>query len=173
MSWRSRKNNAFSAVQIVLAFGLAFLPACTFAQQREGVENSFAQLAGQWSGDGTIKMVAGSNEKTRCKAIYVVTSNGTSLEQILHCASDSYKFEVRSKVVSNGTKFAGKWAELTRDRIGNVSGTVTSAGIRGKIDGIGFTADLAILTQANRQSVTIDPTGATDISHVSITMTKS
>src|ERR1039457_3443644 len=33
--------------------------------------------------------------------------------------------------------------------------TVTSTGIRGKIDGIGFTADLAMSTQANRQSVMI------------------
>jgi hypothetical protein len=48
--------------------------------------------------------------------------------------------------------------------------TVTSTGIRGKIDGIGFTADLAMSTQANRQSVMIDPTGATDISQVAITL---
>jgi hypothetical protein len=157
----------------MLAFGLFVFPACSFAQQKTGVENTFARFAGEWSGDGTIKMTAGSSEKIRCKAKYIVTSNGTSLEQIVHCASDSYKLEIRSKVVSNGTTFAGKWSELTRDRIGNVSGTVTSAGIRGKIDGIGFTADLAISTQANRQSVTLDPTGATDISHVSITLIKS
>jgi len=52
------------------------------------------------------------------------------------------------------------------------TGTITGTGIRGKIDGIGFTADLAISIQANRQSVTIEPTGATDISQVALTLTR-
>jgi len=127
--------------------------------------------AGDWSGEGTVRTSAGS-ERLRCKAHYDVTSDGTSLEQTLLCASDSYKLEVRSKVAATGTRFAGKWNEVTRDTIGNISGTISSTGIRGKIDGIGFTADLAMSTQANRQSVTIDPTGATDISQVAITLTR-
>jgi hypothetical protein len=40
----------------------------------------------------------------------------------------------------------------------------------GHTDGIGFTADLAIVIQANSQSITIDPQGATDISQVAITL---
>jgi hypothetical protein len=103
---------------------------------------------------------------------YDVASDGTSLDQTMNCASDSYKLQVRSKVAATGSRFAGKWNEVSRDTIGNISGTITSTGIRGKIDGIGFTADLAISIQANRQSVTIDPTGATDISQVAITLTR-
>jgi len=80
--------------------------------------------------------------------------------------------DVRTKVAATGNRFAGKWNEVTRDTIGNISGSITPAGIRGKIDGIGFTADLAIAIQANRQSVTIDPEGATDISQVAITLTR-
>jgi hypothetical protein len=152
-----------------LAIGLFLLPVSTLAQQREG--GAFSRFAGDWSGEGTVKMSAGS-ERIRCKAHYDVTSDGTSLEQSLVCASDSYKLQVRSKVAATGTRFAGKWNEVTRDAIGNISGTITSTGIRGKVDGIGFTADLAISTQANRQSVTIDPTGATDISQVAITLTR-
>jgi hypothetical protein len=60
------------------------------------------------------------------------------LEQNLLCASDSYKLQVRSKVAATGTRFAGKWNEVTRDAIGNISGTITGTGIRGKIDGVGF-----------------------------------
>jgi hydrogenase maturation factor HypE len=66
----------------------------------------------------------------------------------------------------------GKWNEVTRDTIGNISGTITNTGIRANIDGIGFTADLAMTIQANRQSITINPTGATDISQVAITLTR-
>ena len=167
MSSKSTKHGVFPAAQIALAFGLLFSPAGTSAQQ-QGV---FSRFAGDWSGEGIVK-TSGGQERIRCRAHYTVTPDGASLEQALHCASDSYKLEVRSTVVATGTTFAGKWTEATRDTIGNLSGTITSAGIRGKIDGIGFTADLAISTQANRQSVTIDPTGATDISHVTITMTR-
>jgi hypothetical protein len=160
---------ALRVPRIALAIGLFLLPASTSAQQREG--GAFSRFAGDWSGEGTVKTSAGT-ERLRCKAHYDVTSDGTSLEQTLRCASDSYKLEIRSKVAATGNRFAGKWNEATRDTIGNISGTITSTGIRGKIDGIGFTADLAISTQANRQSVTIEPTGATDISQVAITLTR-
>ena len=169
MSWIFRQCSVFRAQRIVLAIGLFLLPVSTFAQQREG--GAFSRFAGDWSGEGTVRTSAGS-ERLRCKAHYDVTSDGTSLEQTLRCASDSYKLEIRSKVAAAGTRFAGKWNEVTRDTIGNLSGTITSTGIRGKIDGIGFTADLAISIQANRQSVTIEPTGATDISQVAITLTR-
>ena len=161
--------SVFRLRRIALAIGMFLLAVSTSAQQRES--GAFSRFAGDWSGEGAVKTSAG-NERLRCKAHYDVASDGTSLEQTLRCASDSYKLEVRSKVAATGTRFAGKWNEVTRDTIGNISGTITSSGIRGKIDGIGFTADLAISTQANRQSVTIDPTGATDISQVAITLTR-
>ena len=163
------QGSVFQVQRTVLAIGLFLLPVCASAQQHEG--GAFSRFAGDWSGEGTVKTSAGT-ERIRCKAHYEVASDGTSLEQTLRCASDSYKLEVKSKVAAMGTRFAGKWNEVTRDTIGNISGTITSTGIRGKIDGIGFTADLAISTQANRQSVTIDPTGATDISQVAITLTR-
>jgi hypothetical protein len=158
------------AAHIALALGLFVSPASTFAQQNEG--GAFSRFAGDWSGEGTVK-TSGGHERIRCRAHYDVTSDGASLNQTLHCASDSYKLEVRTKVVATGSRFAGKWDEITRDTTGNISGTISGAGIRGKIDGIGFTADLAMSSQANRQSITIDPTGATDISQVSITLTRS
>jgi hypothetical protein len=169
MSWIFPQSNAFRAPRIALAIGLFLLPVATSAQQHEG--GAFSRFAGDWSGAGTVKTSAGT-ERLRCKAHYDVTSDGGSLEQTLLCASDSYKLEVRSKVAATGTRFTGKWNEVTRDTIGNLSGTITSTGIRGKIDGIGFTADLAISTQANRQSVTIEPSGATEISQVAITLTR-
>jgi hypothetical protein len=164
------QRSVFLMRRIALAIGVFLLAVSTSAQQRGG--GVFSRFAGDWSGEGAVKTSAG-NERLRCKAHYDVTSDGTSLDQTLFCASASYKLEIRSNVAATGTRFAGKWNEVTRDTIGNISGTITSKGIRGKIDGIGFTADLAISTQANRQSVTIDPTGATDISQVAITLTRT
>jgi hypothetical protein len=163
----------FRVQRRALAIGLfllpVLLPVSATAQHHGG--GAFSRFAGDWSGEGTVKTSAG-NERIRCKVHYDVASDGTSLDQTMNCASDSYKLQVRSKVAATGPRFAGKWNEVTRDTIGNISGTITNTGIRGKIDGIGFTADLAISIQANRQSVTIDPTGATDISQVAITLTR-
>jgi hypothetical protein len=170
MSRKLPQSNVFQVQGIALAIGLFLLPVYASAQQRAG--GAFSQFAGNWSGKGTVKSTAG-NEQIRCKVHYEVTSGGASLDQTLHCASDSYKLEVRSTVVATGTRLAGKWNEVTRDTMGNISGTITSTGIRAMIDGIGFTADLAISIQANRQSITINPTGATDISHVAITLTRT
>jgi hypothetical protein len=169
MSQKFLQSNVFRAHRIALAIGLFLLPASASAQQSAG--GAFSQFAGDWSGEGTVKTTAG-HERIRCKVHYAVTSDGASLDQTLHCASASYKLEIRSKVAAAGTRFAGKWNEITRDTIGNISGAITSTGIRGKIDGIGFTADLAMSIQDNRQSITIDPTGATDISQVAITLTR-
>jgi hypothetical protein len=169
MAHMSLQCNVFPIWKIALAIALLLMPASTFAQQHEG--DAFSRFAGDWTGEGTVKTSAGK-ERIRCKAHYTVTPDGASLEQTLRCASDSYKLDVRTKVSATGTRFAGKWNEVSRDTIGNISGSITPTGIRGRIDGIGFTADLAIAIQANRQSVTIDPEGATDISQVAITLTR-
>jgi hypothetical protein len=163
------QRNIFQIQKIALTIALFLLPTSTFAQKPEG--GAFFRFVGDWSGEGTVKTSAG-NEHIRCRAHYNVTPDGASLEQSLRCASDSYKLEVRTKVAATGNRFVGKWNEVTRDTIGNISGSITPTGIRGKIDGIGFTADLAIVIQANSQSVTIDPQGATDISQVAITLTR-
>src|SRR5258706_5988133 len=169
MSQKFLQCSVFPVQRIALAIGLFLLPVSASAQHREG--GALSRLAGDWSGEGTVKTSAG-NERIRCKVHYDVASDGTSLQQTLRCASDSYKLEVRSKVAATGTRLAGKWNEVTRDTIGNISGTITGTGIRAMIDGIGFTAHLAISIQANRQSITIDPTGATDISQVAIMLTR-
>ncbi len=169
MSRKFPQSNVFQVQTIALAIGLFLLPVSASAQH--GAGGAFSQFAGDWSGEGTVKTTAG-HERIRCKVHYNVASGGASLEQTLRCASDSYKLEVKSTVAAKGTQLAGKWNEVTRDTIGNISGTITSAGIRAVIDGIGFTADLAMSIQANRQSITINPTGATDISQVAITLTR-
>jgi hypothetical protein len=170
MSRKFLQCSVFRVQRIALAIGLFLLPVSASAQPREG--GALSRFAGDWSGEGTIKTSAG-NERIRCKVHYDVTSGAASLDQTLRCASDSYNLEVRSKVAATGNRLAGKWNEVTRDMIGNISGTITSTGLRAMIDGIGFTADLAISIQANRQSITIVPTGATDISHVAITLTRT
>lgn len=62
----------------------------------------FAGFDGAWTGTGTVSLSDGSTERIRCKADYKVAGTGLSLKQALHCASDSYKFDLTSDVTSQG-----------------------------------------------------------------------
>ncbi len=72
----------------------------------------FALLAGAWTGSGSIALSDGSTERLRCRAIYRV--EGAGLQQSLRCASDSYKFELSSDLISQGSRISGTWSESSR-----------------------------------------------------------
>lgn len=135
-------------------------------------DSPFATLAGSWSGSGTIAMNDGHNERIRCKAQYEVTPSGIIMHQNLRCASDSYKFEVKSSLQADGSNILGTWTETTRQVTGNVTGTISNGNIATDVKGTGFTATLAVETHGNSQSVSIMPTG-TDIQAVKIEMKRS
>lgn len=133
----------------------------------------FSDYAGYWSGEGTIAVANGANERIRCKATYAVDASGSQLNQSLRCASDSYKLEIASNVAASGGVISGTWSEATRSVTGNIQGRIIDGRVSGTIVGVGFTAGLSLTTRGRTQSVTIRPTGSTDIRDVSITMRKS
>ena len=65
----------------------------------------FAGFDGNWTGAGNVTLSNGTTEHIRCKADYKVNANGLGLTQNLHCASDSYKFDLSSNVTSQATAF--------------------------------------------------------------------
>src|SRR6202790_1137900 len=67
----------------------------------------FAGFDGSWSGSGTVALSNGTTERIRCKADYKVNASGLALKQSLHCASDSYKFDLSSDVTSQGDRISG------------------------------------------------------------------
>src|SRR5258708_18318306 len=74
---------------------LLLIPSLSFAQA-----GPFDGLRGSWAGGGTISLSDGSTERIRCRASYIVAGSGSELRQSLRCASDSYKFDLSSNVVS-------------------------------------------------------------------------
>ena len=66
----------------------------------------FVGFDGSWSGNGTVALSDGTIERIRCKADYKVNGSGLGLKQNLHCASDSYKFDLSSDVTSYGDRLA-------------------------------------------------------------------
>jgi len=131
----------------------------------------FADFNGTWSGNGTVLISDGSTERLRCKADYKVNGNGLGLKQNLHCASDSYKFDLSSDVTSQGDRISGNWSEASRNIFGNLQGTAGGGRIDVFVEASGFAANLTLTTTGNRQTVQISSKG--EIRGVNITMVKS
>ena len=173
MLLRSTKTCAHTLGGAALAVALAVLASDGHAQgSAAAASGPFASLAGSWSGSGTIKTSSGASERIRCQATYLAPGGGSTLQQNLRCASDSYKFEVNSNVAYNGGAVSGTWNEATRNVGGNVSGRVTGEQIQVRVESLGFSASMSVATRGDRQSVGIWPQG-TDVKEVSIDLARS
>ena len=170
MAFFSLKSSASWLKRAVFASGLLLIPAQGHAAP--GSQGPFLRLSGHWSGTGTVTMTNGATERIHCKAAYAVNATGKAVQQTLRCASDSYRVEISSNVISEGGSLSGSWAEATRGVSGNISGRVSDAEIVANVAGAGFTARLDLRTQGERQSVTIRPQGGTDVTAVSIALHK-
>jgi hypothetical protein len=131
----------------------------------------FAGFDGAWTGNGSVTLSDGTTEHLRCKADYKVNGNGLGLKQNLHCASDSYKFDLSSDVTSNGDRISGNWSEASRNVFGSLQGTAGGGRIDVFVEASGFAANLTLTTTGNKQTVHIDSKG--EIRGVNITMVKS
>ena len=158
-------GHAVKAAAVGIALMLSM--ATVHAQQ----SSPFAGFDGAWSGTGTVALSDGSTEHIRCKADYKVNGSGLGLKQNLHCASDSYKFDLSSDVTSQGDHISGSWSEASRKVFGDLQGTVAGGQIDVFVQASGFAANLAIRTLGNKQTVQIESKG--EIRGVNITMVKS
>ncbi len=100
-----------------------------------------------------------------------MNSTGNALKQSLRCASDSYKFDLSSDVVSEGGEITGNWSETSRNVFGSVRGRAGGGEIHVFVEAAGFAANLTLRANGNRQSVSIQSKG--EIRGVSITMVRS
>ena len=115
----------------------------------------FGQLAGSWSGSGTINLSNGKHEPIKCRASYDVLDEQSKLQLNIHCASESYKFDLRGSATYAGSAITGSWSESTRNAAGTMSGKVDGAGFQVVAKGPTFTANLGLMTRGDKQSVTI------------------
>ena len=142
---------------------LAAAPAC--AQQ------SFDNVAGSWSGSGSMKPSDGPREHVRCKVDYVPKNAGQSVKMNVRCASDAYKMDLSANIDENGTVLSGNWFESTYRQGGTVSGQNVNGVIEAKVEGQTITALLTVRTKANRQTFVMESPGAW-ISQVSIDLVR-
>ncbi|MDO8398035.1 MAG: hypothetical protein Q7T45_09465 [Bradyrhizobium sp.] len=126
-------------------------------------------MAGNWSGGGTITLDDGSTERVRCRASYAVRADGDAINQTLTCASDSFKFNLASNVVAQGTALSGTWSESIRNASGNLEGRGGGGHFHLIASGAGFTAQISLTTRGNKQSVVIKSEGAFRVTSISLT----
>ena len=172
MSLRSARSyaRAFLGAAFAAALGLYSSHAC--AQRSEAAVAPFEGLSGTWSGNGSILFGSGDKERIRCRVNYEVAENGNRFQQDLRCASDSYKFEMKSDVASANGYVTGRWSENTRNKHGTISGRIRDGQIEALADTAGFSAFLTLNTRGDRQTVKIQ-SKSNDVSEVSITLRRS
>ena len=93
-----------------IASGLAAVAGILVAQASAATVND---LAGRWSGWGSITMANGSSEQVKCVATYFVEGGGSQLRQNLRCASQSYKIDASAKLNNANGQLSGEWARAT------------------------------------------------------------
>ncbi|QUS40077.1 hypothetical protein RPMA_15490 [Tardiphaga alba] len=150
----------------IFAAAIAVPSIAAFAQSAP-----FAGMAGVWSGQGNISLDGGAKERIRCKATYAVSGDGNGLNQSLLCASDSYKFELKSNVIAKGNTLSGNWSETTRNVSGELQGTSSAGKFNVNVSAPGFDAKLTLTTTGNKQAVSIASDG--QFKGVNITLTRS
>lgn len=134
----------------VAVFGVALAASPGYAQS-----GPFAGMAGNWSGGGTVTLEDGSSERISCRATYAVGAGGNGLNQNLTCASDSYKFDLRSNVIAEGGALSGTWSESSRGVNGTLQGRGGAGNFQVLASAAGFNANISLATRGNRQSVVI------------------
>lgn len=161
-------NGALGRTALAAA-GMAFLVVNAAPAATAAAAGPFGYLAGNWSGNGTIKTKTGQKERIRCKIAYTVPSNGQKFDQNLKCASDSYTFEARSSIAHDAGNVKGTWSmyNLTGDVVGSNSGNKLQAKIRGD----GLSININVTTNGEDQSVFIT-SSTTDVTEVSIKLKK-
>jgi hypothetical protein len=130
-------------------------------------EQSFDDVAGSWSGSGSMKPSDGPRERVRCKVDYIVKNAGQSVKLNLRCASDAYKMELSANIDQTGTALSGNWFESQYRQGGKISGQNVNGLIEAKVESDTITALLTVRTKGSRQSFVMESPGAW-VSHVSI-----
>ncbi len=143
------------------------LVAASFVAAAPAAANPMGNLAGRWSGWGSVVLTSGDSEQVKCVATYFLQKGGAAVRQNLRCASSSYKIDASATYEVDGDRVSGEWTEKTWSAVGSVSGRMTGNGFRLAIRGRTFSAAMAVTTTACKQSIQIAPQGF-DVAKISI-----
>jgi VCBS repeat-containing protein len=125
------------------------------AQTRE----LLSSMPGFWTGPGRIEFDAAQSEALRCKAYYTTKEQIDHLTMAIHCASVSYKIELRAQLTAQGNKLSGSWEERSFNASGTVTGQIDDKTVSLVVNGGGFSATMLMVHDGAQQTVSITTQG--------------
>lgn len=128
-------------------------------------------LAGFWSGNGSVTLAGGNTERVKCNVFYKATDSNTQLRQTVRCASADYTINATADLQMRGGQVTGSWEEKTYAAKGEVSGRYSGESFNLMIKGVNFSAAMNVTLSACKQSINITPRGL-DITKVTIGLAK-
>lgn len=148
-------NTPMAAAMVLLAALATSTPAIYTPLQ--AAPKTIDQLAGRWSGWGSVKMSNGATEQVKCVSTFFVENAGKAVRQNLRCASSSYKIDVRANLNVSGTSISGTWEERNHSNSGSVSGTLSGTTFRLAISGPVLNAAMTMASSPCKLNINIAP----------------
>ena len=128
-------------------------------------EHPFARLAGTWTGNGHARFEQGKSEALACRAYYTAKSAGSGMALAIHCASTSYKIEMRADLTLEADRVTGRWEERSFNAEGGVSGRATEGTLSLAISGpVSGSMSVTIEPSGHRVHITTSGAGLADVS---------
>jgi hypothetical protein len=146
----------------LIALGAAVWPAAA---------NPIGEMAGYWTGAGSVTLSSGNTERVKCAVIYKVSEDVGQIRQSIRCASTDYSINATAELRVKGEQVSGNWEEKTYSATGEVSGRYTGESLVLSIQGANFTAAMNVSLSACKQSISIAPKGL-DVDRISIGLAK-
>jgi hypothetical protein len=149
----SQTSEFFAQARRLTFAAVAFFLTASAASTSHAQSSTFAGMAGNWSGGGTVTLDDGSSERIRCRATYKVY--GSNMEMVLTCASDAYRFNLQAAVVAAGGEVSGTWTESSRNIGGSIQGRGAGGSFQVVAQAAGFAANIALKTTGNKQQIAL------------------
>ncbi|MEO1207145.1 MAG: hypothetical protein AAFV45_12530 [Pseudomonadota bacterium] len=114
-------------------------------------------LAGRWSGWGTVNMTNGTKERVKCVSTFFIENGESSVRQNLRCASSAYKIDVRSDLNVKGKAITGTWEERNHNNSGQITGRLSGSTFRLAISGPVLNAKMTLNASRCKMNINITP----------------
>lgn len=135
--------------------------------------DTFAGLAGRWSGQGIVKPASGPAENFNCVVTYIPQGSTARLKQNLRCKSTNYQLDAATHLELQGEQVTGRWQDnIYTGLSGTVAGKVKDGGFDVVLNGQFFQARMIIVASRCEQSVKVTPARADYIREVSASLKK-
>jgi hypothetical protein len=128
-------------------------PAAPPPTEVDPIEN----LAGKWSGEGTMLAAYGRNEQFRCVITYTVREDASRVRQHLRCQGSRNRFDAVTSMLIEDERVTGEWADNVYSISGTLAGKVTDKGFDIRLDSYYFQARMTVAATACEQSVKVVP----------------